>query len=105
LGGLLHDEVKDGWGDLGNFAREEAVERLNEIGRKDEILAGELILKVLRHGGGGHEDAHVRVGVAQRRPQDIEYVCRFSRTCGARYEAHCPQCSAGRIKVEERDGA
>ena len=106
LRGLFDEQVEDGGGDLGGVAgvvADEVGEGLDEAGGEDEAFAGEAILQVLRHGGGGHQEAY---GVSCRRGSDcakaIEDVGGFAGAGGSGKQAHRLQCSAGRRKIETR---
>ena len=62
LRGLFHQEVKHGGGDFGGacgIVVDEAGEGLDKGDGKYKTFAGEAVLEVLRHGGGGHEEANV----------------------------------------------
>ena len=100
-GGLLDEEVEDGGRDLGSVAGKEAVEGLYEVGGKDEMLAGELILEVLRHGGGGHEESYGGGGIAECESRKMSRMWAvLPEPAGPVMRRIWLQCSAGRIKCE-----
>ena len=68
---------------------------------ENEAFAGEAVLEVLRHGGGGHEEANAGAAGAQGLAEKIEDMGGFAGAGGSREQTHRLQCSAGRRKTNE----
>jgi hypothetical protein len=91
LGGLFHQKVEHGWGDFGGadgVIVDEAGEGLDEADGEYEAFAGEAVLKVLRHGGGGHEEASAGAARAQGLAEKIEDMGGFAGAGGSREHTH-----------------
>ena len=81
-GGLLHDEVEQGLGDQRQVRGEgidEAGERLDESGAENVAFAGQLILEMLGHGGGGSEQADTGIAAAQGLAEFLQNAKRLAR--------------------------
>ena len=83
--GLFHHQVEHGRGDFGGAGGvlvHEAGERLDEVDGEYEAFAGQPVLQVLRHGGGGHQQANVGGARAQGLAEKIEDMGGFAGTGG-----------------------
>ena len=102
-GCLFHQQVERGGGDLGGAAGvvlDEIGKGLDEAAVKHEALAGEIVLHVPRHSGGGHQQANRRIARAQCAAEAIQDAGGFAGAGGAGEQTHRLQCNPRRRNIE-----